>query len=53
MNAKEKKQEKKVEKISYKTILYDVELKDVIDVVNELITKQGEIVDWVNKQTEK
>lgn len=39
-----------IEKIQYKTILYDVELKDVIDVVNELITKQGEIIDYLNEK---
>ena len=39
-----------MEKIPHDTILYDVELKDVIDVVNELITKQGKIIDWINKQ---
>ncbi len=37
-----------MEKIPHATILYDVELEDVIDVVNELITKQGEIIDWIN-----
>lgn len=42
-----------MEKIPHKTILYDVELEDVIDVVNELISKQGEIIDWVNEQEEK
>ena len=42
-----------MEKISYATILPDVELGDVIDVVNELISKQGEIIDWINERKEK
>ncbi len=42
-----------MEKIPHDTILYDVELEDVIDVVNELITKQGEIIDWINKKEKK
>ncbi len=41
-----------IEKIQYTTILYDVELHDVIDVVNELITKQGEIINWINEHKE-
>lgn len=39
-----------MEKIPHNTILYDVEKEDIIDVVNELISKQGEIVGWINKQ---
>lgn len=42
-----------IEKIQYKTVLYDVELHDVIDVVNELITKQGEIIDYLNKKEQR
>ena len=42
-----------IEKIQYTTILYDVELHDVIDVINELITKQGEIIDYLNKKEQR
>ena len=42
-----------MDKISHATILEDVDVKDVIDVVNELISKQSEIVDWINKQEKK
>ena len=42
-----------MDKIPHATILEDVEFGDVIEVVNELISKQGEIVDWINKQEKK
>ncbi len=42
-----------MDKIPHATILEDVDVKDIIEVVNELISKQGEIVDWINKQEKK
>jgi len=42
-----------MEKIPHDTILYDVEKEDMIDVMNELISKQGEIVTWITAHEKK